>query len=225
MRRPNLPVWGIVGTQLLLCAGLAALWLTPELQLRNTTWQPPEVQKADIQSMVPQPPQTEALRQDDKQLLQMQERPLFSMTRRPPPPPPPPPPPAREPEPDRLANAQVLGSFAGKVTGIILRVDGKEQRLMMNQALNGWKLIRVDGRDVEFEREGNRRTLTIARSSMDKGPASRSGEPVRSGPSQADSASEAAPQFPLSPGLAKSGPGGPVPSFGSGGRVAPKPQK
>ena len=219
MRRPNLPVWGIAGTQLILCAGLAALWLTPELQLRNTTWQPPGVQRGDIQAMVPQSPSGTAPRQDDRQLLQMQERPLFAMTRRPPPPPPPPPPPAKEPEPDRLANAQVLGSFAGKVTGIILRVDGKEQRLMVNQSLNGWKLIRVDGREVELERDGSRRMLTIARSSMDKGAAPRPGSPA-----QANSASEE-PQFPLPAGLTRSGQGAPVPSFGSSGPAAAKPQK
>ena len=218
MRRPNLPVWGIAGTQLILCAGLAALWLTPELQLRNTTWQPPGVQRGDIQAMVPQSPSGSAPRQDDRQLLQMQERPLFAITRRPPPPPPPPPP-AKEPEPDRLANAQVLGSFAGKVTGIILRVDGKEQRLMVNQSLNGWKLIRVDGREVELEREGSRRTLTIARSSMDKGAAPRPGSPA-----QANSAPEE-PQFPLPAGLTRSGQGAPVPSFGSSGPAVAKPQK
>ncbi|EPD43893.1 MULTISPECIES: hypothetical protein [Delftia] len=169
--------------------------------------------------MVPQSPSGSAPRQDDRQLLQMQERPLFAMTRRPPPPPPPPPPPAKEPEPDRLANAQVLGSFAGKVTGIILRVDGKEQRLMVNQSLNGWKLIRVDGREVELEREGSRRTLTIARSSMDKGAAPRPGSPA-----QANSAPEE-PQFPLPAGLTRSGQGAPVPSFGSSGPAVAKPQK
>ena len=113
----------------------------------------------------------------------------------------------------------MLGSFAGKVTGIILRVDGKEQRLMVNQSLNGWKLIRVDGREVELEREGSRRTLTIARSSMDKGAAPRPGSPA-----QANSAPEE-PQFPLPAGLTRSGQGAPVPSFGSSGPAVAKPQK
>lgn len=106
-------------------------------------------------------------------MLQMQERPLFALSRRPPPPPPPPPKKSDEEpvEQDQWSKAKVLGLFDGAVTGAIVQYAGKEQRFMLSQSLGGWKLSRVLDREIELERGGRKRRLPITRAAMDKGPA------------------------------------------------------
>src|SRR5256885_14683215 len=90
--------------------------------------------------------------EEERWLLTMQERPLFSMSRKPPPPvkkveaPPPEP-------PDVWKDASVLGTFQGQASGAIVRLEGKDQRLMLNQSLGGWKLVGIQGRYIELRSE------------------------------------------------------------------------
>lgn len=175
MKQINWLGWATASVQVLLGGALAWVWFTPQLQIKDSEWQPPEPVKVDIQALLPK--QVEALppeaRKEEQLLLQMQERPLFALSRRPPPPPPPPPPPKKQeppPEPDQWAMAKVSGLFDGTVTGAIVQYDGKEQRLMVGQSLGGWKLLRVQGREIELERNGVQRKLSLTRAALEKGP-------------------------------------------------------
>ncbi len=174
MNQINWLGWGVGATQVLLCGALAMAWLTPQMEIKNSRWQPPEPIKADVQALLPKQPETPELgiRQEDQLMLQMQERPLFALSRRPPPPPPPPKKSDEEPvEQDQWSKAKVLGLFDGAVTGAIVQYAGKEQRFMLSQSLGGWKLSRVLDREIELERGGRKRRLPITRAAMDKGPA------------------------------------------------------
>ncbi|MDR0224940.1 MAG: hypothetical protein LBI66_00845 [Burkholderiaceae bacterium] len=164
---------GLAAPVALLVGALSWAWLTPDLQPRNVAWQPPEPIKADIRALVPASGAPEDLRQRDEQLmLAMQERPLFSITRRPPPPPPPPPPEkkAQQEVPDIWKQASVTGIFEGPVSGIIFTLDGKERRLLLNQNFAGWKLQSLQGRNVVLESNGQTRTLQLVKAALDKGP-------------------------------------------------------
>lgn len=176
MKQINWLGWATTSAQVLLGGALAWAWFTPQLQIKNSQWEPPEPVKVDIEALLPKqvervPPEA---RKEEQLLLQMQDRPLFALSRRPPPPPPPPPPPKKQeppPEPDQWAMAKVSGLFDGAVTGAIVQYDGKEQRLMVGQSLGGWKLLRVQGREIELERNGVQRRLQLTRAALEKGPA------------------------------------------------------
>ena len=157
----------------LLGGALAWAWLTPELQLKNIAWIPPQPLKADIKALVPPAnvPEDQSKR-DEQQLLEMQERPLFAISRKPPPPPPPPAPEkkAQQEVPDIWQQARVTGIFEGQVSGIIFSLDGKERRLLLNQNFAGWKLQSLQGRNVVLESNGQTRTLQLVKAAVDKGP-------------------------------------------------------
>lgn len=154
---------------LALCGALAWSWLTPQLHLRQTGWTPPEPLKSNLQALMPPPAAAPGRGGEERWLLTMQERPLFSMSRKPPPPvkkveaPPPEP-------PDVWKDASVLGTFQGQASGAIVRLEGKDQRLMLNQSLGGWKLVGIQGRYIELERAGTKRTIDLKRAALDKGP-------------------------------------------------------
>lgn len=169
--------WGVAATLVLLCGALAWMWLTPQGQIKNGHWQSPEPIKADIQALQPAEPTSKAAageREEDRWMLQMQERPLFALSRRPPPPPPPPPkkPEVDETEHDQWSQAKVFGIFDGTVSGVIVQYAGKEQRLLMNQSLGGWKLLRVLDRSIELGRGDSTRQLALTKAAMDKAPPS-----------------------------------------------------
>ncbi|MGQ8876884.1 hypothetical protein ACUTR7_05195 [Delftia sp. NA_296.1] len=174
MNQRTLWTTGLALPAALLGGALAWAWLTPELQLKNTAWIPPQPLKADIQALVPPAnvPEDQSKR-DEQQLLEMQERPLFVISRRPPPPPPPPPPPdkkAQQEVPDIWNQARVTGVFEGAITGIIFSLEGKERRLLLNQNLAGWKLQSVQGGSVVLESNGRTRVLQLVKAVVDKGP-------------------------------------------------------
>jgi hypothetical protein len=60
-----------------------------------------------------------------------------------------------------LADVAILGLFNdGQQGGVLLRVgDGKVQRLHVGEALNGWKLERVEGRQASFMGAAGERTV------------------------------------------------------------------
>lgn len=187
MKQINWLGWTTASALVLLGGGLAWAWFTPQLHIKNSTWQPPAPVKVDIQALLPKRPQASSpeSRKDDQLLLQMQERPLFALSRRPPPPPPPPPPPKKEeppPEPDHWAMAKISGVFDGPVVGAIVQYEGKEQRLMLGQSLGGWKLLSVQGREIELERNGVQRRIALTKAAMDKEPAASAGSRPRVSP-------------------------------------------
>ena len=166
MKQINWLGWGLGAAQVLLCAALAAAWLTPQMQVKDSRWAPPQPLKTDIRALLPTLPEAPAsgTRQEDQLMLQMQERPLFALSRRPPPPPAPAKKPDEEPaEQDQWAKAKIMGLFDGAVSGAIVQYAGKEQRLLVRQSLGGWTLSRVFDREIELESGGRKRRLPLTR--------------------------------------------------------------
>lgn len=186
--------WGVATILVLLSSVLAWVWFTPQGQIKNAHWQPPAPIKADITALLPVDPPAKASggeREEDRWMLQMQERPLFALSRRPPPPPPPPKKPeVDETEQDQWSQAKVLGLFDGSVSGVIVQYAGKEQRLLMNQSLGGWKLLRVLDRGIELERGDRTRQLPLTKAAMDKAPPS-AAAPRVPGPAPSNAIEEA----------------------------------
>ena len=162
MRRIALPLLAIFNVALLCC--LAWVWFTPDGQLRNMRWQPPQPIKVDLQALLPTLPGPGQA--DTSQFLGMLERPLFSPTRRPPPPPPPPK--VEVPEPvNRFAQAKLTGVFEGAgVGGIIINYDGKDRRVPLNGVLDGWKLQSVTGAQATFSQKGQTRVVQLQRATL-----------------------------------------------------------
>lgn len=168
MLRRNILVIGILTGSTALACALAVLWLDPDGHLRNTRWQAPQPVTIDMASMVTGMPESKAW-QDGRLLLQLQERPLFILSRRPLPSPLAPVE-EKAPEPDIWSQAQLLGIFEGSKSGAILMVQGKEQRLMLNQSLGGWTLSKILSRQIELGKGGVTRNLVLYRAPLDKGP-------------------------------------------------------
>lgn len=140
---------------------LAWMWFGTDGKLRNVHWQAPQPIHPDFASMVPSLPQQESA--DLNRFVATLERPLFSPTRRPPPPPPPPvvaPPP---PPPDPLAKLQLFGIFSqeGGGGGIIARIDGKLQRVRVQERIGNWVVKSVANRSVTLVSGGTTRVIEL----------------------------------------------------------------
>ena len=97
---------------------------------------------------------------------QLVARPLFWASRTPPPEETGAPSPAEQPRaPEMLDKTMLLGLFtSGGVSGAILKVAGKSQRLLVGQALGSWTLESISGEEAVFAREdgaGGQRRLTL----------------------------------------------------------------
>lgn len=160
MRRYVLHVLLLVNVGL--AAVLAWLWVTPAGTLRDVHWQPPAARKTDFASMLPALPAVST--PDTGQFVAMLDRPLFSITRRPPPPPPPP---APEPPVDTLSTARLFGVFQGEgIGGVIMKIGGKDRRVRLNEAVDGWTLRSIEGRNVTFASGGQTRVLQLSRAAL-----------------------------------------------------------
>jgi hypothetical protein len=160
MKRPVLAALAVLN--IVLALSLAAMWLTPQGQWRNLHWTRPAPILPDYQQMLPALPAPQSV--STSAFLALLERPLFSSTRRPPPPPPPPVP---APPPDLLANAQLMGIYqSGEASGIIVRIEGKNRRIRLNESVNGWQLHSVQERAAVFTSAGQTRELPLLRAKV-----------------------------------------------------------
>ena len=151
---------GLAALNAALAVALAAMWLTPQGQLRGVHWAAPAPIQPDYQQMLPALPGAQQP-VSATTFLALLERPLFSSSRRPPPPPPPP---AAAAPPDLLADAQVLGVYqSGQASGIIARIGGKARRIRLNESLNGWQLHAVQERSALFKSGDQTRELPLQR--------------------------------------------------------------
>ena len=131
----------------LLAMALAAMWFHRDGGIRNVRWQPPKAQSQNFASMVPELPFRGQV--DTSRFLAVLERPLFSPARRPPPPPPSK---ALEVQ-DPLPNVHLYGLYGGAGGGgAIVRVDGKSQRVRLNEPINGWTLSAIGERNIILRR-------------------------------------------------------------------------
>ncbi len=149
-----------------LAAALAWLWLNPDGSLRNTRWEPPTPVSPALSSLLPALP-SQASAADISRFVATLDRPLFSPTRRPPIPPPPPAPPAPvppPPPPDPLADVQLSGVFSGADGGgVILKVEGKNRLVRVNEQIGAWTVKAINDRDVTFARGAETRVLKVER--------------------------------------------------------------
>jgi hypothetical protein len=159
MKRYAMVVLGVLNVVLVF--GLLGAWFKPDGSLRNVHWIPPEPMSVDYLGSVPVLPARNAI--DMGRVVAMTDRPLFVAGRRPPPPPPPSS--ATEEAPvDNLSTAKVLGLYAGNgIGGVVLNIAGKNRRLRLQEAVDGWTLKSIEGNAVVFERSGQTRTLQLTR--------------------------------------------------------------
>lgn len=92
-----------------------------------------------------------------------------------------------------LKGIKLAGIFgAGPDAGVIILNKGKKQRLMLGQAVDGWKLESVEPTAASFSNAGSRADLTLERESISAGGlASDAGAPVTRGKKSKASASAA----------------------------------
>lgn len=145
---------------LALALALAWMWLHRDASLRNAHWTAPQPVTSNYLQMLPALPALVPV--DASRLLILLERPLFALDRRPPPPPPPPAAPLAEAPVDNFSTATVSGLVAGTGTGtVILRIAGKDQRLQLNQSVEGWQLKSIQARTATFSKDGQSRSLQL----------------------------------------------------------------
>ena len=160
MRRHALQILLLANAALALV--LLWLWFFPDGSMRNVHWQPPEARKTDLATILPALPGVGSA--DTSQFISMLDRPLFAITRRPPPRPPPP---EAAPPTDNLSTARLSGVYQGAGGGgIIITLAGKDRRVRLNEAIDGWSVQAISGRDVTFVRGGQRRVLTLPRAAL-----------------------------------------------------------
>ena len=165
MRRFVIPLLLCLST--LVALALAWMWLTPQGHKRQFNWQAPPPKEVDFKSVLPVHAQVAAV--ENGRLIAMQERPIFSVTRRPPPPPPPPPVP---PPVDVLSSAKVTGIYSGTGgAGVLLNLGGKSRRVRVNENVDGWVLTGIEGRNATFVSAGQTRSLPLGRAALTSAPA------------------------------------------------------
>lgn len=146
----------LLAANLLAAAGCAALWITPEGQIRNTQWAAPAPLMPEIGAL----PKIEsaAFSSDPGFYAATVERPLFSPDRRGAPPvvadaPP--------PVADSLSEAHLFGLIAGDEPWALMRAEGKLVRLRLNQSVGPWVLTAVGDREATFTRDTETRVLKL----------------------------------------------------------------
>lgn len=140
-------------------AGLAWLWVDTEGQIKNSQWTVPTKVAAIVPAIAIQEPV--GVGYDEATLSVTIERPLFALDRKVPPPPAPPPPPPPPPPPDALKDAHLFGLIAGEQGFVILRAEGKIRNVKLNDGVGDWVLKNIQERSAEFERNTEKRTLTL----------------------------------------------------------------
>lgn len=148
-------------------AGLAALWVDHDGELRNTDWIAPAPITAESGAH-PYFQQPTAVMSDPGIFLATLERPLFAPDRKQPPPPPPPAPP---PAPDSLADARLLGVITGSSGAVLVRSEGRVRRIILNQPLGEWVLISVGAREATFQRSEETRVMRMEYAALKAQPA------------------------------------------------------
>jgi len=178
----------LAALNLALVALLAWLWLTPQGELRNLRWVPPEPVRPALADAPPLP----VFEIDVNRYVATLERPLFAPTRRPPPPPQAA---ASAPAVEALPDIRLLGLYGGGgAGGVIASVDGKVRRLRVGEAIAGWSLKEVRGNELVLARGDETRSIELKRSTGAEPPpvATAGGQPAGAGTAAAPAAGGAA---------------------------------
>lgn len=168
---------------LVLGVSLLALWVDHQGRIRRIHWTPPAPLPLDANAMVATLPARGEI--NPTYLLQTLERPVFSPSRRPPPPPPPPEPTKAEESTPPLTDVHVFGLYGSdRSGGAILRVDGKNQRVAVNESVKGWRLVSIGERTLSFRRGGRQHVLELVHVIPKVDPSSASGASGMAGGAQ-----------------------------------------
>lgn len=168
---------------LVLGVSLLALWVDHQGRIRRIHWTPPAPLPLDANAMVATLPARGEI--NPTYLLQTLERPVFSPSRRPPPPPPPPEPTKAEESAPPLTDVHVFGLYGSdRSGGAILRVDGKNQRVTVNESVKGWRLVSIGERSLSFRRGGRQHVLELVHVIPKVDPSSASGASGMAGGTQ-----------------------------------------
>ncbi len=147
----------LLSLSLVLVLWLLVLWVDRTGQLRGIHWSRPAPTVLDVGGMAPSLPMRVV---QQGQFLETLERPLFSPSRRPPPPPPPPAPPQEAVSP--LTDVRVYGIYgSGNQGGAILGVDGKNQRVAINETVKGWRLVAIGENNLTLRRGSRQQVLEL----------------------------------------------------------------
>lgn len=161
MRRHVLALMVAVNVALVLL--LAALWVTPQGQLRNVAWQPPAPIQPEFATSLTANPEMNL-----GNFVATLDRPLFSPNRLPPPVKAAGAAPVQE---DPLSNIRLYGIYAGSgAGGIIASVDGKSRRIRLNENVGEWTVKSIKDRDVTFTRGGESRVVHLGQGVHQPGP-------------------------------------------------------
>jgi hypothetical protein len=150
-----LKLLGVVN--LALAGGLVSLWLQPSGALRNATWAPPAAIAPDFSAYTRwSKPPAGAL--NPAQYMVLLERPLFAPDRKPPPPA------DAVALVDPMADVQIAAIMTGELAGVLARVQGRIQRVKLQESIGAWTLKSVAGRDAKFTSGEQTRTLQLPQS-------------------------------------------------------------
>jgi hypothetical protein len=142
-------------------AGVAALWVDTQGQLRNTQWIAPAAMQPDLGT--PLKVENAVFSSDPGFYAASLERPLFSPDRRGAPV-------VAVDKPvavsDTLAQASLFGLISGEAPIVLMRSEGKTLRLKLNETLGDWSLTSVGDRDATFTRAQETRVLTLEYASL-----------------------------------------------------------
>lgn len=157
---------------------LAALWFHSDGRVRNVQWKAPLPQPQNFLAMIPTlAPREKA---DTRRFLAMLERPLFSPVRRPPPPPPPAAPPEEQ---HPFPNVHLFGLYGGDSGGgAVVSLNGKNQRLRINESIAGWRLSAIGNRFITLQRGSTSKNLELINAIPVPGPSATAGPPVSNKP-------------------------------------------
>ena len=150
----------LLAISVLLAGLLAWQWIGPQAGLRgDTRWQPLVPIKPALES-----PSADAVAlagAGASQTVALLDRPVFAPSRRPPVPPAVAKAVAPAP-PDPLDSAHLYGLFSGPTGGgVIVRVEGKTQRIGLAGSVGDWKLKTVRGREAVFARGAETRVISL----------------------------------------------------------------
>lgn len=142
---------------LMLC--LVYSWVDFSGKVKNVIWEAPSPLPFDV-SVYKIDENKLNFSNEENLLLQINERPLFVM--------------GRKPLPSAIKNQQVVapkenildkveisGIFLGRAVGLIIQVNGKERSLMLNEKLDDWQLISINNDSAEFAFGEEKRTLLL----------------------------------------------------------------
>lgn len=149
----------LLALNVLLIAGLAALWVDQTGKLRNATWVAP-VALPPTTAVAFNPRQTTILADNPTQYMAILERPVFAPDRKPPPP-------ANAPPSDPIDSVTLLGLVSGENASVLARVEGRALRVRLNELLGPWTLKGVEGRDATFAQGEQTKVLHLNYSRLD----------------------------------------------------------